>query len=88
MIEQQGNLKRSFTKTDRVTPPQGPAFLTGFLSGPGQISRWKNWQNGRTGIREKDAGGHIATKCRHGELVEVNQNRNHFIITIASSPFL
>ena len=35
-----------------------------------------------------DAGGHIATKCRDGELVEVNQNRNHFIITIASSPFL
>jgi hypothetical protein len=38
-------------------------------------------------MREIDAGGHAGAKCRHGELVVVDQNRNHFIITSASSPF-
>jgi len=33
------------------------------------------------------AGVHTGTSCRHGKHVEVDQNRNHFIITMASSPF-
>ena len=39
------------------------------------------------GMQGIDAGGHVIPKCRKGTVPELDQNRNHFIITMASSPF-
>ena len=76
-----------FSKKGSRDPVQGLLFLTGFWCGNGRILRENMREEESVGMQEIDARGHVIPKCRKGTVPERDQNRNHFIITKASSPF-